>query len=94
MRVETNAGRSGSNQNENGASVQAGAEGSLADQASADQARAGWLAGQAARTLPEIRSERIAAVQSAIANGTYHVSPEQTAEAILSEQQVRDEAAA
>lgn len=47
-------------------------------------------AGQAA----EIREERIAAIQTAIANGTYQISAEQTAEAILSEHLVRDEAAA
>jgi flagellar biosynthesis anti-sigma factor FlgM len=63
------------------------------DQASAEQARVSWLAAQAVPP-PEIRSERIAAIQSAIANGTYAVSPEQTAEAILSERQVRDESAA
>ena len=43
---------------------------------------------------PEVRSERIAAIQAAIANGTYQVSAEQTAEAILAEHQVRDESAA
>lgn len=43
---------------------------------------------------PEDRSQRIAALQSAIADGTYQASPEQTAEAILSEQQVRDGTAA
>jgi anti-sigma28 factor (negative regulator of flagellin synthesis) len=42
----------------------------------------------------ELRSERIAAIQAAIANGTYQVSPEQTAEAILAEHVVRDESAA
>ena len=36
---------------------------------------------------PEIRSERIAALQDAIAAGTYQVSAEQTAEAILRERQ-------
>ena len=44
--------------------------------------------------LPETRSERIAAIQAAIANGTYQVSAEQTAEAILAEHLVRDESAA
>jgi flagellar biosynthesis anti-sigma factor FlgM len=43
---------------------------------------------------PEVRSERIAAIQAAIANGTYQVSAEQTAEAILAEHLVRDESAA
>jgi anti-sigma28 factor (negative regulator of flagellin synthesis) len=62
------------------------------DQASIDQARASWLA---AETSPaEIRSERLAAIQRAIANGTYQTTPEQTAEAILSEQQIRSGTAA
>jgi flagellar biosynthesis anti-sigma factor FlgM len=69
------------------------ADSCLADDGSADRARANRLAALAV-SPPEIRSERIAAIQSAIANGTYQVSPEQTAEAILSEQQVRDETAA
>ena len=43
---------------------------------------------------PEVRSERIAAIQAAIASGTYQVSAEQTAEAILAEHVVRDESAA
>lgn len=43
---------------------------------------------------PEVRSERIAAIQAAIANGTFQVSAEQTAEAILAEHVVRDESAA
>jgi anti-sigma28 factor (negative regulator of flagellin synthesis) len=42
------------------------------------------LATQANRGT-DIRSERVAALQSAIQKGTYQVSPEQTAEAILSE---------
>jgi anti-sigma28 factor (negative regulator of flagellin synthesis) len=63
-----------------------------ADQASIDQARASWLAAQTGPA--EIRSERLAAIQTAIANGTYQTTPEQTAEAILSEQQVRTGTAA
>jgi anti-sigma28 factor (negative regulator of flagellin synthesis) len=43
---------------------------------------------------PEDRNERIAALQNAIADGTYQVSPEQTAEAMLTEQQVQDGTAA
>jgi flagellar biosynthesis anti-sigma factor FlgM len=58
-----------------------------------DQARTSWLAAQAA-SPPEIRSERIAGIQRAIANGTYQVSAEQTAEAILSERQIRGVTAA
>jgi flagellar biosynthesis anti-sigma factor FlgM len=58
-----------------------------------DQARTSWLAAQVA-TPPEIRSEKIAALQIAIANGTYQVSAEQIAEAIPLERQTRDGTAA
>ena len=60
--------------------------------AALDRAGASQLAAQA--TPPEIRDEKIAAIQNALANGTYQVSSEQTAEAIISEQQVRDGTAA
>jgi anti-sigma28 factor (negative regulator of flagellin synthesis) len=60
--------------------------------ASLDRAGASRLAAQA--TPPEIRGERVAAIQSAIAEGSYLVSPEQTADAIISEQQARDGTAA
>jgi anti-sigma28 factor (negative regulator of flagellin synthesis) len=59
---------------------------------SVDRARVSRWAVQASPA--EIRCERMASLQDAIASGTYEVSPEQTAEAIISEQQVRDEAAA
>jgi anti-sigma28 factor (negative regulator of flagellin synthesis) len=62
------------------------------DQATIDQARASWLAAQTGPA--EIRSERLAAIQTAMANGTYQTTPEQTAEAILSEQQIRNGTAA
>ena len=39
---------------------------------------------------PENRSQRIASLQKAIAEGTFEISPGQTAEAILSEKQVRN----
>jgi anti-sigma28 factor (negative regulator of flagellin synthesis) len=42
----------------------------------------------------EGRDQRIAALQNAIAEGTFEVSAEQIAEAMLSEQQVRDGTAA
>jgi flagellar biosynthesis anti-sigma factor FlgM len=58
-----------------------------------DQARTSWLAAQAA-TQPEIRSEKIATLKNAIANGTYQVSADQIAEAILLERQTRDGTAA
>jgi flagellar biosynthesis anti-sigma factor FlgM len=51
------------------------------------------LAAQAA-TQPEIRSEKIATLKNAIANGTYQVSADQIAEAILLERQTRDGTAA
>jgi flagellar biosynthesis anti-sigma factor FlgM len=53
-----------------------------------------WAGHVAQGSPPEVRSERIAAIQAAIANGTYQVSPEQTADAILAEHLVRDESAA
>ena len=53
-----------------------------------------WAGRLAQAGPPEVRSERIAAIQAAIANGTYQVSAEQTAEAILAEHVVRDESAA
>lgn len=46
------------------------------------------------RVPPEIQSERVAALRNAIAKGTYQVSAEQIAEAVLSEQDLRDESAA
>lgn len=60
--------------------------------AALDWAGASRLAAQA--PPPEIRDEKIAAIQNALAQGTYQVSCEQTAEAIISEQQVRDGTAA
>jgi anti-sigma28 factor (negative regulator of flagellin synthesis) len=60
----------------------------LADQFLMDPAEAEALAAQLGPSS-EKRSQRIAALQNAIADGTYEVSPEQTAEAILSERQVR-----
>jgi anti-sigma28 factor (negative regulator of flagellin synthesis) len=58
----------------------------------AEWARASRWAAQA--SPPEVRGERIAAIQKALAEGSYQVSPEQTADAIISEQQVRDGTAA
>ena len=49
---------------------------------SPDQARVRGLAAEANR-LPEIRQERVAALASAVRNGTYNVTPEKTASAIL-----------
>jgi flagellar biosynthesis anti-sigma factor FlgM len=44
--------------------------------------------------LPEVRHQRVAAIAAAITSGTYQVSPEQTADAILSELHARSSAAA
>jgi flagellar biosynthesis anti-sigma factor FlgM len=44
--------------------------------------------------LPDVRQERVAALASAVQNGTYQVSPEQTAGAILSELHARSQIAA
>jgi len=38
----------------------------------------------AVNELPEIRQERVAALSEQVRSGTYRVSPEQTAEAIIS----------
>jgi anti-sigma28 factor (negative regulator of flagellin synthesis) len=54
-----------------------------------DPAKAEALAAQLGPS-PENRSQRIAALQTAIADGTYEVPLEETAEAILSEKQVRN----
>jgi anti-sigma28 factor (negative regulator of flagellin synthesis) len=62
------------------------------DRTSEDRRRVRRLAAQAGP--PKIRGERIAAIQTALAEGTYMVTPEQTAEAIISEQQIRDGTAA
>jgi flagellar biosynthesis anti-sigma factor FlgM len=44
--------------------------------------------------LPDVRQERVAALANAVQNGTYQVSPEQTADAILSELHARSHLAA
>jgi flagellar biosynthesis anti-sigma factor FlgM len=110
MRIERNARRTQANSNrerENpGSPASAGARGDLnpdftdrdlSEPTSTDnyqdQARTSWLAAQAA-TQPEIRSERIATLKNAIANGTYQVAADQIAEAILLERQTRDGTAA
>ncbi len=53
-------------------------------QLSADQVRVQALSAQV-NALPEIRQEKVAALGRAIRDGTYQVSPEQTAEAMLAE---------
>jgi flagellar biosynthesis anti-sigma factor FlgM len=49
---------------------------------SQDQGRIKTLAAQVTQ-LPEIRQEKVAALQRAIAEGNYRVTPEQSAEALL-----------
>jgi flagellar biosynthesis anti-sigma factor FlgM len=44
--------------------------------------------------LPDVRQERVAALASAVQNGTYQVSPEQTADAMLAELHARSHVAA
>jgi flagellar biosynthesis anti-sigma factor FlgM len=39
--------------------------------------------------LPEVRQDKVAAIATALRQGTYQVSPEQTAEAILSQLHTR-----
>ena len=65
----------------------------LADQFLTDPDAARQLAAQLAPEQQD-RREKIAALQSAVANGTYEISAEQTAEAMLAEHQVRDGTAA
>lgn len=96
MGIETNAPTSGGSEagglTRQSSRAETGTSGAQDhDQGPPERQEAGRLA-QAGP--PEVRSERIAAIQTAIANGTYQVSPEQTAEAILAEQLVRDESAA
>jgi anti-sigma28 factor (negative regulator of flagellin synthesis) len=61
----------------------------LAYQSLMDPAGAKTLAAQLG-PFPEKRNQRIAALQKAIAEGTFDVSPGQTAEAILFESKVRN----
>jgi flagellar biosynthesis anti-sigma factor FlgM len=57
-------------------------------QLSSDQARVQSFAAQV-NNLPEIRQEKVDALRRVIREGSYEVSPEQTADAMLSEAQVR-----
>jgi flagellar biosynthesis anti-sigma factor FlgM len=51
---------------------------------SPDQTRVRALASQVS-DLPEIRQERVAALSAAVRNGSYNVSPDQTAKAMMTE---------
>ncbi len=59
---------------------------------SLDQVHVQALTAQAS-SLPEIRQEKVTALGQAVRDGTYQVSPEQTAEAVLSELLARSPAA-
>jgi anti-sigma28 factor (negative regulator of flagellin synthesis) len=52
------------------------------------QSRLAKLEAQA-NERPEVRSGRVTALARAISDGTYQVSPEQTAEAVMSEMMAR-----
>jgi len=101
MRIDPNAGltpaASGAASSANPRSAAAGSSSATpaADQAelSYDQARVNALTAQV-NALPEIRREKVAALQSAVKQGTYQVSPEQTAEAIVAELRVSQATAA
>jgi flagellar biosynthesis anti-sigma factor FlgM len=62
----------------------ADARGTDTAQLSTDQARVQALAAQV-NALPEIRQEKVAALGQAVRDGSYQVSPEQTADALISE---------
>jgi flagellar biosynthesis anti-sigma factor FlgM len=69
-----------------GVSAASGKTSSGVDRAelSLDQVRVSALAAKI-NDLPEVRQEKVAALADAIHSGNYNVSPEQTAEAMLSE---------
>ncbi|HUK23294.1 MAG TPA: flagellar biosynthesis anti-sigma factor FlgM [Terriglobales bacterium] len=76
------------------ASAAAGSGTSVAEdkaQLSSDQARVQSLAAQV-NNAPEIRQEKVEALRRVIREGSYQVTPEQTAEAMLSDMQVRQAA--
>jgi flagellar biosynthesis anti-sigma factor FlgM len=74
------------------ASSTSGGEG-LGDTAklSQDQGRVQQLASQV-NQLPEIRQDKVAALQRVIEEGSYRVTPEQAAEALLTAIQIRSAA--
>lgn len=75
------------------ASAMTAAQPSVEEQSISAQSQAAVLAAQV-NQLPEVRQEKIAAIANAVKRGTYQVSPEQTADAILSELDARTSAAA
>jgi flagellar biosynthesis anti-sigma factor FlgM len=58
---------------------------------SQDQGRVQEFASQV-NQLPEIRQDKVAALQRAIGEGSYQVTPEQAAEALISAMQIRSAA--
>lgn len=54
---------------------------------STDQARVASLAAQV-NNLPEVRQQKVEALRRVIGDGSYQVTPEQTADAILAEIQI------
>ena len=58
---------------------------------SQDQGRVQQLAAQVSQ-LPEIRQDKVAALQRAIQEGSYPVTPGQSAEALISAMQIRSAA--
>jgi negative regulator of flagellin synthesis FlgM len=79
-----NTQRSAATSSTTGNSASQTSLGSDSAELSMDYARVASLASQI-NGLPEIRQEKVAALSNAIQQGTYDVSPEQTADAMLSE---------
>jgi flagellar biosynthesis anti-sigma factor FlgM len=93
MRIDLNArtpeppdARRAAKSGSQAASGTSGGETQAGDKAdlSLDQERVRTLAAEVNR-LPEIRQEKVVALTRAIQEGSYEVTPEQTAEAIVSE---------
>jgi flagellar biosynthesis anti-sigma factor FlgM len=72
----------------NAAAAGGTALGSDTAQLSSDQGRVQSLSAQV-NNLPEIRQEKVDAVRRVIRDGSYQVTPEQTAEAMLSDMRAR-----
>jgi flagellar biosynthesis anti-sigma factor FlgM len=74
-----------------GSTSAAGLAGGDTAQLSPDQGRVQQLASQV-NQLPEIRQDKVAALQRAIQDGSYQVTPGQAAEALISAMQIRSAA--
>jgi flagellar biosynthesis anti-sigma factor FlgM len=74
-----------------GASISEAAGGGDIAKLSREQGRVQEFAYQVTQ-LPEIRQDKVAALQRAIGEGSYRVGPEQTAEALVSAMQIRPSA--